>query len=170
MTGTNNKPRRSGARLMRRFGLGKERYRFKSNRAPRLSRCVMLSQKSATLRDHELGAGIERDPQAEGLLPGRAFRSFERLGNLLCRGLRLGKALQFANVVSGPFAPLRSLLGHDASMETGGNIVTTKNPTARPGLCSQNDNADKASLQDCQMVLLVFRHEGRLRSSYRTSV
>jgi hypothetical protein len=41
-------------------------------------------------------------------------------------------------------------------LKQGGNIVTTKNPTARPGLCSQNDNADKASLQDCQMVLLVF--------------
>src|SRR5882724_6191121 len=62
-----------------------------------------------------LGARIQRDPQAERLLSRGALGSLERPGNLLCRRLLLGKALQFANVLFGPFTSFRSLLGHDPS-------------------------------------------------------
>jgi hypothetical protein len=62
-----------------------------------------------------LSTRVERYPQAERLLSRRTFRSFEASSNLFRRSLPLGEALQFANVVLGPFSSLRSLLCHDVS-------------------------------------------------------
>ena len=53
-----------------------------------------------------LSTRVERNPQAESLLPGRALRSPERARNLASRSLLSRARLKLANVLPGPLPPL----------------------------------------------------------------
>lgn len=61
------------------------------------------------------GTGIERQPDAEGLLAGSAFRAFQLLGDFRCRSLSARHRLQFTNFGRGPGPPLLCFLWHNSS-------------------------------------------------------
>src|SRR6516164_2372410 len=62
-----------------------------------------------------LGARVQRDSQAERLLPGSALCPFERARYLPRRCLLFSAGSQFANVIFGPPTSLRSFLCHGVS-------------------------------------------------------
>jgi hypothetical protein len=85
-------------------------------------RPALIVEKKKVLGRVTSGTGIERQSNTERLLPRRAFRSLQLLGNFRCWRLPFRHSLELANFARSPCSPLFRPLSHKTSRSNAGDL------------------------------------------------